>query len=91
MKCLRELGVFIERIEHLLRERIRLELNDDADIPSRFITNISDGDLATLIKTGRPNSDPANTTGIDMPSKDGNPALNDEKIDPLVPYIRSLR
>ncbi len=56
-----------------------------------FITNISDGDLATLIKTGRPASDPANTTGIGMPPKGGNPALNDEKIDALVAYIRSLQ
>jgi disulfide bond formation protein DsbB len=56
-----------------------------------FITGISDSDLATLIKTGRPSSDPANTTGIDMPPKGGNPALNDEKIDGLVAYIRSLQ
>ena len=60
-------------------------------VGSDFITNISDGDLAILIKTGRPNSDPANTTGIDMPPKGGNPALNDEKIDALVAYIRSLQ
>ena len=58
---------------------------------SDFITNISDGDLATLTKTGRPSSDPANTTGIDMPPKGGNPALNDEKIDALVACTRSLQ
>jgi mono/diheme cytochrome c family protein len=60
-------------------------------VGSDFITNISDSDLAALIKTGRPSSDPANTTGIDMPPKGGNPALNDEKIDALVSYIRSLQ
>ena len=60
-------------------------------VGSDFITNISDSDLAALIKTGRTSSDPANTTGIDMPPKGGNPALNDEKIDGLVAYIRSLQ
>ncbi|MBT3996328.1 MAG: c-type cytochrome [Chloroflexi bacterium] len=60
-------------------------------VGSDFITNISDSDLATLIKTGRPSSDPANTTGIDMPPKGGNPALNDDKIDGLVAYIRSIQ
>jgi mono/diheme cytochrome c family protein len=60
-------------------------------VGSDFITNVSDGDLATLIKTGRPSSDPANTRGIDTLPKGGNPALNDEKIDALVQYIRSLQ
>ena len=60
-------------------------------VVSDFIGNIGDDDLATLIKTGRPSSDPANTTGIDMPPKGGNPALNDEKIEGLVAYIRSLQ
>ena len=60
-------------------------------IGTDFIADTSDADLATLIKVGRPSSDPANTTGIDMPSKGGNPALNDEKIDGLVAYIRSLQ
>jgi disulfide bond formation protein DsbB len=49
-------------------------------VGSDFITNISDSDLATLIKTGCASGDPANTTGVDMPPKGGNPALNDEKI-----------
>jgi mono/diheme cytochrome c family protein len=60
-------------------------------VGTEFIANISDSDLATFIKTGRPSSDPANTTGIDMPPKGGNPAPNDEKIDGLVAYIRSLQ
>ena len=60
-------------------------------VGSEFIAGISDSDLADLIKQGRTSSDPANTTGIDMPPKGGNPALNDEKIDGLVAYIRSLQ
>ncbi|MBT5627317.1 MAG: cytochrome c [Chloroflexi bacterium] len=60
-------------------------------VGSEFITDISDSDLATLIKVGRSSSDPANTTGIDMPPKGGNPALDEAKIDGLVAYIRSLQ
>ena len=60
-------------------------------VGSEFIANIGDSDLADLIKIGRPASDPANTTGIDMPPKGGNPALTSEKIDGLVAYIRSLQ
>ena len=60
-------------------------------VGSDFIDKISDDDLAAFIKTGRPVSDPANTTGIDMPPKGGNPALTDEKIEALVAYIRSLQ
>jgi mono/diheme cytochrome c family protein len=60
-------------------------------VGSEYIANISDSDLAAFIKTGRSSSDPANTTGIVMPPKGGNPALNDEKIDGIVAYIRSLQ
>lgn len=60
-------------------------------VRSDFITDISDPDLAIIIKTGRSASDAANTTGIDMPPKGGNPALNDEQIAGLVAYIRSLQ
>jgi len=40
-------------------------------VDSEFIAGISDADLAAFIKKGRPISDPANTTGIDMPPKGG--------------------
>src|SRR5512134_2046157 len=32
---------------------------------STFVAGLSDADLATFIKTGRPTSDPLNTTGVD--------------------------
>lgn len=60
-------------------------------VGSDFIKGISDADLNALITTGRPSSDPLNTTGIDMPPKGGNPALNAEKINGLVAYLRSLQ
>lgn len=60
-------------------------------IASDFVNGKSDADLVTFIKTGRPTTDPANTTGVDMPPKGGNPALTDDDLKAIVSYIRSLR
>ncbi|MBE2194847.1 MAG: c-type cytochrome [Anaerolinea sp.] len=57
---------------------------------SEFVTGLSDAELLTFIKTGRPIWDPLNTTGIDMPPKGGNPALSDDDILAIIAYIRSL-
>ncbi len=60
-------------------------------VASEFVHEQTDSDLLTFIKTGRPIWDAANTTGIDMPPKGGNPALNDEQILKIIAYIRSLQ
>jgi disulfide bond formation protein DsbB len=57
---------------------------------SEFVASQSDAQLVEFIKTGRPISDPANTTGVDMPPKGGNPALTDQDIADVVAYIRTL-
>ena len=57
---------------------------------SEFVQEQSDDELVTFIKTGRPSSDPLNTTGIDMPPKGGNPALTDDDIYNIVAYLRSI-
>ena len=57
---------------------------------SEFLLTVSDEELLTFIKTGRPISDPANTTGVDMPPKGGNPALTDEQLLDIIAYIRTL-
>lgn len=57
---------------------------------SEFVQEQSDEELVTFIKTGRPSSDPLNTTGIDMPPKGGNPALTDDDIYNIVAYLRSI-
>jgi len=57
---------------------------------SAFISGLSDAELVTFIKVGRGTSDPANTTGVDMPAKGGNPSLTDEDLADVVAYIRSL-
>lgn len=57
---------------------------------SEFLLTVSDKELLTFIKTGRPISDPANTTGVDMPPKGGNPALTDEQLIDIIAYVRTL-
>ena len=57
---------------------------------SDFIKGISDSDLLTLIKVGRDTSDPANTSGVAMPAKGGNPALSDVDLESIVAYLRTL-
>lgn len=59
-------------------------------VASEFVHSISDDELHAFIITGRPMWDPANTIGIDMPPKGGNPALTDEDIRALIAYLRSL-
>ena len=59
-------------------------------VASEFVKGKTDADLVAFIKTGRPTSDPANTTGVDMPPKGGNPALTDDDLKAIVSYIRSL-
>ena len=57
---------------------------------SEFLLTVSDAELLQFIKTGRPISDPANTTGVDMPPKGGNPALTDEQLIDIIAYVRTL-
>jgi mono/diheme cytochrome c family protein len=58
---------------------------------SEFVKSQSDAELVAFVKQGRPVSDPANTTGVDMPPKGGNPALSDEDLFDIVAYIRTLQ
>jgi len=57
---------------------------------SAFVKGDSDQQLIDFIKKGRPASDPANTTGVDMPPKGGNPALTDANLTDIVAFIRSV-
>lgn len=57
---------------------------------STFVADQSNEALLQFVKTGRPVSDPANSTGIDMPPKGGNPALTDEQILDIIAYIRTI-
>lgn len=55
-----------------------------------FLPGMTDDDFVVFINTGRPSGDPANTTGIDMPPKGGNPALSDDQILDIIAYLRSI-
>jgi disulfide bond formation protein DsbB len=58
---------------------------------SEFIAGKTDDELVAFIKVGRDPSDPLNTTGVAMPPKGGNPALDDEDLNNVVAYIRTLQ
>jgi disulfide bond formation protein DsbB len=58
---------------------------------SEFVINTSDLDLVAFVLQGRSTSDPANTTGVDMPPKGGNPALSEQDIKDIVSYLRTLQ
>jgi len=57
---------------------------------SAFAKGLSDKDLVAFVIKGRPSSDPANTTGVDMPARGGNPALTENDLYDIVAYIRTL-
>lgn len=57
---------------------------------STFVHSQSDAQLIDFIKKGRPSSDPANTTGIDMPPKGGNPAITDANLNDIISFLRSV-
>ncbi len=59
-------------------------------VGSEFVVGLSDKDLRNFIKTGRPVWDTENRTGLDMPSKGGNPAITDAEIDAIIAYIRAM-
>ncbi|MCS7041030.1 MAG: cytochrome c, partial [Caldilineales bacterium] len=58
---------------------------------SPFIASQTDEQLLEFIKKGRDTSDPANTTGVAMPPKGGNPALTDEQLLDIIAYMRTLQ
>ncbi len=60
-------------------------------VDSDFVHGKTDDQLVTFVKLGRRPTDPANTTGIDMPPKGGNPSLDDAKLHDIVGYIRTLK
>ena len=57
---------------------------------SPFVGERSDEDMVAFVKVGRRVGDPLNTTGVDMPPKGGNPALNDADLANVVAYLRTL-
>ena len=59
-------------------------------INSAFVDSLHNDALVAFITTGRTISDPANTTGVAMPGKGGNPSLTEKDLYAVVDYLRSL-
>jgi disulfide bond formation protein DsbB len=57
---------------------------------SEFLKTQTDEQLVHFLMEGRSSSDPANTTGIDMPPKGGNPAFTEQDIKDIVAFLRSI-
>ena len=57
---------------------------------SEFVASKSNAELKDFILTGRPASDPLNTTHVDMPPKGGNPGLTDQDIENIVAFLHSI-
>ncbi len=60
-------------------------------VTSTFVHDLTDAELRQFIIDGRPITDPLNTTGVQMPPKGGNPSFDDQQIDQIVAYLRSLQ
>lgn len=58
---------------------------------SEFLRTKSNTEMVAFLQTGRPSSDPLNTTGVDMPPRGGNPALTDQDLADIIAYVRSLQ
>lgn len=58
---------------------------------NEFIQSLSNADLIAFIAVGRSATEPANTTGVDMPPKGGNASLTDEDLADIVDYLRTLQ
>lgn len=59
-------------------------------VGSEFVNALNDNDLVAFLITGRPATDPLNTTGQIMPPRGNNPSLTDEDLHAIVDYVRSL-
>ena len=60
-------------------------------VDNAFIQSVTDEELVAFLRIGRPADDPANTTGIQMPPKGGNPALTDTDLRDVAAYLRTLQ
>lgn len=59
-------------------------------VASQFLRGLNDEQVAAFLKVGRGVGDPANTTGIAMPPRGGNPTLTDDQLRALAAYLRSI-
>jgi cytochrome c5 len=58
---------------------------------SPFIAQLDDARLLDFLKMGRQPFDPANTTGVAMPPRGGNPLLTDDRLMDVVAFLRTMQ
>lgn len=59
-------------------------------IDSEFLHGLTDQEALAFVIKGRDIWDPANTTGVQMPARGGNPGLTDNDILNIISYIRVI-
>jgi disulfide bond formation protein DsbB len=59
-------------------------------VGSAFVNSRSDDQLLAFLQTGRPVTDPLNTTGVLMPPRGGQASLTDRDLLNVIAYLRSL-
>ncbi|MHC4975444.1 MAG: c-type cytochrome, partial [Planctomycetota bacterium] len=58
---------------------------------SEYVQSHTDEELKQLVATGRPPTDPDNTTGAPMPPRANNPLLDDDRLSYVVAYLRTMQ
>ncbi len=64
------------------------DLGNDLTV-GEFVAS-SDEDMLRVVLEGQDATDPANTMGIAMPARGGNPRLTDEQVAEVIAYLRDL-
>src|SRR5438094_6921977 len=58
---------------------------------SKFVSQLNDRKLVAFLKSGRRPTDPKNITGLLMPPRGGNVALDDDSLADIVAFLRQLQ
>ena len=58
---------------------------------SALVAGLSDIDVVAFLKAGRDIDDPANTSGVIMPARGGNPTLTDQNLMDITAHLRVLQ
>jgi disulfide bond formation protein DsbB len=58
---------------------------------SEWVRSRDDDALLEFLRKGRDPGDPANTTGVGMPAKGGNPAFDEDDLLDIIAYLRTLQ
>lgn len=60
-------------------------------LPSEFVSDMSEEELAAFIAVGRAADDPENMQGIEMGPRGGNPSLSDQDLRDVAAYLKALQ